>query len=140
MISKLSYDEIHNIGLSQQKTKYIFSLTQEVVLEKFSFEELEFQTDDKIIKKLTSLPGIGNWSAKMYLIFVLDRMNVLPFEDGAFLQAYKWLYDTSDTSISSIQKQCKKWTPYSSLAARFLYRFLDAGYTKQNIKGIGGHE
>lgn len=76
----------------------------------------------------------------MYLIFVLDRMNVLPYEDGAFLQAYKWLYDTSDTSISSIQKRCKKWSPYSSLAARYLYRFLDDGYTKQNYKEIGGPE
>ena len=139
-MAKLSYDEIHDIGLSQQKTKYIVSLTNEVVSGSFSFDELKLLTDAEITKKLTSLPGIGNWSAKMYLIFVLDRMNVLPYEDGAFLQAYKWLYDTSDISISSIQKRCKKWAPYSSLAARYLYRFLDDGYTKQKYKEIGGQE
>jgi DNA-3-methyladenine glycosylase II len=139
-VNKLSYDEIHDIGLSQQKTNYIISLTQEVISGNFSFDELGTLTDSEIIKKLTSLPGIGNWSAKMYLIFVLDRMNVLPYEDGAFLQAYKWLYGTSDTTTSSIQKRCKKWTPYSSLAARYLYRFLDCGFTKQKYKDIGGQE
>lgn len=136
-ISNLSYDEIHNIGISQQKTKYIVQLTNKIISGEFSFEKLETLEDMDVIKKLTSLPGIGNWSAKMYLIFVLDRMNVLPFEDGAFLQSYKWLYNTSNIDTSSIQKRCKKWSPYSSLAARYLYRFLDDGFTQKSYKEIG---
>jgi DNA-3-methyladenine glycosylase II len=112
-------------------------LTNKVISGEFSFKDLEALDDIDVIKILTSLPGIGNWSAKMYLIFVLNRMNVLPFEDGAFLQSYKWLYNTSDIDISSIQKKCKKWSPYSSLAARYLYRFLDDGFTQKSYKEIG---
>lgn len=65
-------------------------LTTEAVLnEKLVLSELQNFSDDEVIKKLTSLRGIGLWTAKMYLIFVLNRQNVLPVEDVAFLQSYK---------------------------------------------------
>ena len=44
----------------------------------------------------------------MYLTFVLDRQDILPFEDVAFLQSYTWLYKTKDTSKASVEKRCKK--------------------------------
>lgn len=69
----------------------------------------------------------------MYLIFVLDRPDVLPTTDVAFLQVYKWLYKTNDCSKQSVIKKCKKWTPYSSTAARYFYRILDSGYTKEKF-------
>lgn len=86
--------------------------------------------DEAVIKRLTSIRGIGTWSAKMYLIFVLNRLDILPFEDGAFLQAYKWLYKTDDLKSSSIVAKCAPWKPYSSLAARYLYRALDSGLVR----------
>ena len=90
-------------------------------------------TDEAALKELVSLHGIGIWTAKMYLIFVLDRQDILPFEDVAFLQSYKWLYKAEDVSKASIEKKCKKWKPYSSIAARFLYRALDMGFTKKVV-------
>ena len=90
-------------------------------------------TDEAALKELVSLHGIGIWTAKMYLIFVLDRQDILPFEDVAFLQSYKWLYKAEDVSKASIEKKCKKWKPYSSIAARFLYRALDMGFTKKEF-------
>lgn len=51
-------------------------------------------SDSMIIDKLTSVNGIGNWAAKMYLIFVLDRQDILPLENAAFLKSYCWLYNT----------------------------------------------
>lgn len=90
-------------------------------------------SDQEIIRELTSIKGIGIWTAKMYLIFVLDRPNVLPYEDGAFLQAYRWAYKTDNLSPDAIKKKCKKWSPYSSIAARYLYRALDTGLTKDEF-------
>ena len=52
----------------------------------------ENEFDDEIIKHLTSIKGIGIWTAKMYLLFVLNRQDILPVEDGAFTQSYRWLY------------------------------------------------
>lgn len=95
--------------------------------------ELQNLSDDEVIKKLTSLRGIGLWTAKMYLIFVLNRQNVLPVEDVAFLQSYKWMYKTDDISKDSVIKKCEKWSPYSSIAARYLYRALDTDLTKNEF-------
>ena len=67
----------------------------------------------------------------MYLIFVLDRQDILPYEDAAFIQSYEWMYKTKDKSMESITRKCKKWKPYSSIAARYLYRALDMGLTKK---------
>ena len=101
--------------------------------EKLILSELQNLSNDEVIKKLTSLRGIGLWTAKMYLIFVLNRQNVLPVEDVAFLQSYKWMYKTDDISKNSVIKNCKKWSPYSSIAARYLYRALDTGLTKNEF-------
>ena len=65
--------------------------------------------------------------------FVLDRQDVLPFEDGAFLQSYRWLYKTTDIAPVSVKKKCAKWKPYSSIAARYLYRVLDLGLTREEF-------
>lgn len=131
IIQDLGYNKIHDLGLSKQKATYIMTLTSKIINHEFNFDAIANLQDETAIKEITSLPGIGNWSAKMYLIFVLNRMDVLPFEDGAFLQSYKWLYKTDDTSPEAIKKKCKKWSPYSSLAARYLYRVLDYGLTKE---------
>ena len=97
------------------------------------FDVLREMSDEAVIKKLTALRGIGMWTAKMYLIFVLDRQDVLPFEDGAFLQSYRWLYKTTDIAPVSVKKKCAKWKPYSSIAARYLYRVLDLGLTREEF-------
>ena len=86
-----------------------------------------------MIRILTSVHGIGTWTAKMYLMFVLNRQDVLPFEDVAFLQGYGWAYKTDDFSPAAVQKKCKKWKPYSSIAARYMYKALDRGLTKEEF-------
>ena len=90
-------------------------------------------SDEEILKILISLKGIGSWTAKMYLLFFLEREDVLPFEDGAFLQAYRWLYNTKKCEQKSIERRCKKWKPYSSIGARYLYAALNSCLTKRNI-------
>lgn len=76
---------MRSIGLSRAKATYIHNLTAV----NLNFDELKELTDEKVIKKLTSIRETRNWTAKMFLIFDLDRQNVLPFEDGAFIQTYK---------------------------------------------------
>lgn len=65
------------------------------------FEAFKAMSDEEVIKHLTNLKGIGMWTAHMYLIFVLNRQDILPTSDVAFLQVYEWLYKTKDRSKSS---------------------------------------
>lgn len=129
-INSLTDAQIRNIGTSAAKVSYIRFLTQAIASGALDLALLPELDDKSIIKQLTAIKGIGNWTAKMYLIFVLDRQDILPIEDVAFLQAYEWLYKITDRSPASITNKCRKWKPYSSIAARYLYRALDSGLTK----------
>ena len=129
-IRTLSIDQLKSIGISTAKAQYINALTDAIIREPTFLDTLSNLDDIEVVNRLKTIRGIGNWTAKMYLLFVLQRDDVLPYEDGAFRQSYKWLYETEDISKESIINVCKKWSPYSSIAARYMYRVLDAGYTK----------
>jgi len=133
IVAKLSDEEIRSIGTSRSKVSYIRNITNAIVSRELDLGNLTQQTDVEVTASLTKIRGIGNWTAKMYLIFVLNRSDILPWEDGAFLQSYRWMYKTDDCSRKSVEQKCRKWKPYSSIAARFLYRTLDAGLTKSEF-------
>ena len=69
----------------------------------------------------------------MQLIFVFDKKDVLPYEDGAFMQVYRWMFKTDSDKVADIVKWCKKWNPYSSIAARYMYIALDMGLCKEEF-------
>jgi len=130
-INHLTDSEIHTIGLSRPKVTYIRNLTAAIENNTINFEKFREMPDNEVMKSLTNIKGIGTWSAKMYLIFSLDRPDILPFEDVAFLQGYGWTYKTNDYSAKLVQRKCQKWHPYASIAARYMYQALDTGLTKQ---------
>ena len=132
-ILKLDKEQLRKAGLSYSKAEFILGVAKAAAENKIRFEKLPHMTDEEVINELTKLKGVGTWSAKMYLIFTLNRSDVLPYEDGAFLQSYSWLYKTKDLEPESIVKRCKKWKPYSSIAARYLYYALDMGMTKEEF-------
>ncbi len=135
-MSGISVADLRGIGLSNAKSNYVLTITDAVRSGSIRFEELETLSDDEVMKKLMSYKGIGSWTAKMYLLFVLKREDIVPYEDGAFLQSFKWLYGTKDVKKDDVLKKAKKWHPYSSIAARYLYRALDSGLIKESFSSI----
>ena len=132
-VGKLTDEQIKSIGTANSKVSFIRSSTDAVLNGELDFDSLKEMNDSDVFKYLTSFRGIGKWTANMYLIFVLNRMDILPTNDVAFLQSYEWLYKTTDRSDESIQNKCKKWKPYSSIASRYLYRALNSGLTKKEF-------
>lgn len=130
-VGKLNAAELKSIGISSAKVLYITSLLKAVESGDLVLDEMAEKDDVEVIKELKKIKGIGNWTAKMFLLFVLGRQNVLPYEDGAFLQGYKWLYKTEDISADAVKKRCKRWEPYSSIAARYMYKAVDYGFIKK---------
>lgn len=119
--------------MSNAKVEYIRNITNAITNGMLDLEALKRLPDEEVVAILTKIRGIGNWTAKMYLIFVLDRQDVLPIEDGAFLQVFRWMYKTQSCNERIVTAKCKKWKPYSSVASRFCYRALDAGMTKEEF-------
>lgn len=129
-VNALTDEQIRGAGMSRSKVGTIRALTRGVESGEINFSSFGDMTDAEVAKVLTGVRGIGSWTAKMYLLFALNRQDVLPFEDVAFLQGYGWAYNTADLSPAAIQKKCAKWRPYSSVAARYMYLALDRGLTK----------
>lgn len=132
-IDRLSVDDLRGTGTSTSKARSIKNITEAVLAGDLVFEELESMSNKDVTAKLTQIHGVGPWTAKMYLLFVLGRQDILPYEDGAFLQSYRWMYKTEDCSPAAVKKRCQKWMPYSSLACRYLYKALDYGLVKKEF-------
>lgn len=123
-ICSLSVDELKKTGISQRKAECIRQIAFMVENGSLDFGKLKELSDAEIIKSLTAIRGIGNWTAKMYL-YKIDRPDVLPYEDATFLAAYKWLYRTRNVKPEAVRQRCRKWSPYSSIAAMYLYAAFD---------------
>ena len=130
-INLLSDEEIKSFRTSSSKVRYIRAFTDAVLKKTIDLENFKNLSDDEVIKNLTSILGIGRWTAKMVLIFCLNRQDVLPYEDVAFLQAHGWVYKTDDFTPKAVQVKCRKGKPYSSIAARYMYKVLEMGFTKE---------
>lgn len=127
-ICLLSADALKNTGISLRKAECIRQIACMVNDGSLDFKKLKTLSDEEIVKSLTAIKGIGNWTAKMYL-YKINRPDVLPYEDATFLAAYKWLYRTKDVRKDAVISRCRKWAPYSSVAAMYLYAAFERNLT-----------
>ncbi len=132
-VNVLSDDEIRCTGTSSSKARCIRDITDAILCGKLDFDKMHMLSDEEVMQHLIKYHGIGKWTVKMFLIFVLERPDILPVEDGAFLQVYRWMYKTKDCSEKDVTAKCKKWKPFSSIGSRFCYRALDSGLTREDF-------
>lgn len=90
-MSKLTNEQIKSIGTANSKVTYIRCITDVVLNNELDFASLKEMNDSDVFKYLTSFKGIGKWTSNMYLIFVINRLDILPTNDVALLQSYGWL-------------------------------------------------
>lgn len=122
----LSHDELRACGLSNAKAKYCVSLATAVKNNDIHFEELQNLPDESVIEILIQLPGIGRWTAEMFLIFALGSTDVLATDDLGLkrgMQRYLSLEDYPEKSLF-IEKSAP-WKPYRSVASWYLWRLAD---------------
>src|SRR6266542_6895665 len=92
-ILKLSDQQLRSVGLSKQKSSYLFDMSERAHRGDLDFSRLSEMSDDKVIEHLTQVKGVGVWTAHMFLMFTLRRPNILPTGDygvrSAIMQHYK---------------------------------------------------
>jgi DNA-3-methyladenine glycosylase II len=120
-ILAVPFDALRGAGLSSSKTRYIIELARIVHDELLDFNSLLQLPDEDVIAALVQLPGIGRWTAEMFLIFGLRRPNVLALGDSGLQRATRLLYG-EDADIKSVGRL---WHPYCSVASWYLWRHLD---------------
>ncbi|GGD91355.1 DNA-3-methyladenine glycosylase family protein [Paenibacillus nasutitermitis] len=94
---------------------------------------LDFQAfggmdDEEVVRLLTSIKGVGRWTAEMFLIFYLGRQDVLSFGDRGLNRAAEWLYASEDSGgQSQLHRKHAQWKPYSTLVSLYLWEAINMG-------------
>ena len=114
-------------GLSRAKVGFLRSLAEHVVSGQLELDRLEDLPDDEVIRELVAVKGLGTWSAHMFLMFHLQRPDVLAVGDLGIRRATMIRYELPELPApKTIEELAEPWRPYRSLACRFLWRSLDA--------------
>jgi DNA-3-methyladenine glycosylase II len=117
----ISEDEFRTYGVSRQKAKYINHLAEAVLQNRIDLFKLDQKTSDEIRKELIQLKGIGNWTIDVYLMFCLQKQDVLPIGDVAIVNTMKELlaFDGKEQMI----EYAKRWSPYRTYASFLLWHY-----------------
>ena len=120
-ILKLTDEEMRDCQISRQKANYLRALATAVVNEDIVFERLESLKEAGIREKLTSIKGIGQWTAEIYLMFCLQKKDIFPTGDIAVMNAVKELCNVH--TKEDVVTLSEKWKPNRSLAAYFFWHY-----------------
>jgi DNA-3-methyladenine glycosylase II len=125
---KVDDQRLRDVGLSWAKVKYVKDLAQHVLDKRLDLEHIATMPNDQLIEQLTAVKGLGEWSAHMFMIFGLGRLDVLPVGDLGVRKAIQKLYALDSLpapeQIITISNQ-NSWHPYESVAAWYLWQSLD---------------
>jgi DNA-3-methyladenine glycosylase II len=118
---------VRSVGLSNAKVKYVRSLADHVLSGELELERLPDLGDEEVMRELTAVKGIGQWSAHIFLIFQLGRPDVLPVGDLGIRRAVERAYGLEALpSTEELERLGERWAPHRSLASLYLWESLDA--------------
>lgn len=125
--AEIPFDDLRSVGLSRQKANYIQNISIFFSEEKIKEDGWDSMSDEEIIKYLTQIKGVGEWTVQMILIFTLLRPDVLPVKDYAIQVAMKRIYKLESEKaalIKDMYRIAEPWQPHRSLASRYLWQWL----------------
>ena len=124
-VLQIHSDDIQSIGISHRKVEYIKNVYEYFQKSNFNFQK---SSEDNVIKELTKIRGIGLWSAQMFLIFVLYRINIFFFVYLALMNSLKINYKIDVKNTDHVDKLIDKWSPYKTVASLILWKSIEEKY------------
>jgi DNA-3-methyladenine glycosylase II len=123
---RIPEEKLRAVGLSRQKSAYLRDLADKVHTGALPLDHLDALGDSEIIEYLVQVKGIGVWTAQMFLMFQLGRLDVLPDLDLGIRNAIKKAYRVRGVPTPKrIARIGEAWRPYASVACWYLWRSLD---------------
>ena len=121
-----SEGSLRAIGLSRQKAEYLRGLANQVEDGRLDLTGIHRLDDAQVLAALTAIRGIGRWTAEMFLIFCLRRLDVLPVYDLGFRKAVQEAYALREPpKADRIERLAAPWRPYRSVATCYLWASLE---------------
>lgn len=127
LLSEEGRADLAGCGLSRQKKKYLIDLSRHFISGAIPSRRLSAMSDAEVVEALTAVQGIGRWTAEMFLIFVLNRPDVLPVADLGLQTAVKSAYRLPHRpKAAELTTMGEVWRPYRTIATWYLWRAGDA--------------
>ena len=120
-------NELREAGLGEAKTEYVRNAAAAFLERDLTREGLAEHSDEAVIEELTDIRGIGAWTARLYLIFVLGREDVLPLGDLAVRRGIEQLYgDGEEMTRAEMREIAERWQPHRSLGTLYVWRHYES--------------
>ena len=124
-ILELKLEKIQSIGISYRKAEYIQNVY--IYFQESKYDFISASNKD-VITELISIKGIGLWSAQMFLIFVLMRIDIFSPGDLALMNSLKVNYKIDIKNKKTVESLVNKWSPYKSVASLLLWKSIEEKY------------
>jgi len=125
-IRAIEDQELRDAGMSLGKISYINDLAGKVSSKEIELESLEALSDTEVIKELTSVKGIGEWTAEMFLMFTLNRDDIFSYGDLGLKNGFAKVYKIENPTKVDIQPIIDTWSPYKTYGSIALWVSLDS--------------
>ena len=125
----LNNNEMKKAGLSFQKINYIKNLAHFFNENLFDKNSIEKMGDEEISELLINIKGVGQWTIDMFLIFTLNRLDIMPYSDLAIKKGMKSLFSLNELPRKHEMKRLSiNWSPYRTIACMYLWKSVDDGF------------
>ena len=124
-ILNLEINDLQSIGISLRKANYIQNVYKYFQDSNFDFKS---SSNRDVIIELTKIKGIGLWSAEMFLMFILMRINIFSLGDLALMNSLKVNYNINIKDKDAVESLIELWSPYKSVASLLLWKSIEEKY------------
>lgn len=124
-VMTLTDDQIRGVGFSRPKVAFIKDLAAHVLDGRLDLAGLKKHPDDEVMRQLVAVKGIGRWTAEIFLMFRLGRLDILPADDLGLMSAAHRVYGLRKRPTpDQLRRRGEAWRPYRSVAAWYLWASL----------------
>lgn len=120
-IARFSEEEIQSLGMSRRKAGYIRGIAFAFASGQIDARELREADEDRIIRELTALPGIGIWTAEMLMLHSLQHPDICSWHDLGIRRGMMRLYGMETVSKKEFEELRRRYSPYGSVASIYLW-------------------
>ena len=130
LILEQSDNELQSLGLSFRKVEYIKNIASKVESKELDLIKLQTLTDEEVCSELTSLKGIGTWTAEMIMIFSMQRRDIVSAGDLGIIRGMRMLYHHQEITPERFKRYKSRYSPCGSLASLYLWAIAGGAITE----------
>jgi DNA-3-methyladenine glycosylase II len=137
LLARMPLARLNKAGLSKQKAGYLKAIAKAASNDGLAYEVLAKKSDAELIRYLTQIHGVGQWTVEMLLMFTFNRKDIFPVGDVGIQNSMRRLYGLEDEGKEFKQKLvmiAEQWQPYRTVVCKYLWRWKDSDYYDVNSR------